>query len=150
MVEKARVKEQLAYLKDSKLKTVIYGVSGSVAAIKAKEICTMLLKHGYNTVLVATPNAMNFLSLEDYSLSELKEEYSISGDLTKPVLLEFCDKDEWAAWTTREDPVLHIELRKIGSLLLIGPLSANTLGKVANGLCDNLLTSVARCWDTKR
>lgn len=66
------------------------------------------------------------------------------------MFLEFSDKDEWAAWTAREDPVLHIELRKLSSLLLIAPLSANTLGKIANGLCDNLLTSVARCWDTKR
>lgn len=150
MVEKARVKELLAHLKASPLKTVVYGVSGSVAAIKAKEICTMLLKHGYNTVLVATPNALNFLVLEDYSLADLKLEYSVSADPTKPVLIEFSDKDEWAAWTAREDPVLHIELRKLSALLLIAPLSANTLGKVANGLCDNLLTSVARCWDTRR
>ncbi len=44
---------------------------------------------------------------------------------------------------------MHIELRKLSSILLIAPLSANTMGKIANGLCDNLLTCVARCWDLK-
>jgi phosphopantothenoylcysteine decarboxylase len=45
--------------------------------------------------------------------------------------------------------VLHIELRRLASALLIAPLSANTLAKIANGMCDNLLTSVVRCWDLK-
>ena len=47
----------------------------------------------------------------------------------------------------RGDPVLHIELRKWADLLVIAPLSANTLGKLSNGLADNLLTCVARAWD---
>jgi phosphopantothenoylcysteine synthetase/decarboxylase len=43
--------------------------------------------------------------------------------------------------------VLHIELRKWADVLVVAPLSANTLAKVAGGLCDNLLTSVVRAWD---
>ena len=43
--------------------------------------------------------------------------------------------------------MLHIELRKVAKLLVIAPLSANTMGKLANGLCDNLLTCVFRAWD---
>lgn len=39
------------------------------------------------------------------------------------------------------DPVLHIELRRWADLLVIAPLDANTLGKIANGICDNLLVS---------
>lgn len=42
-------------------------------------------------------------------------------------------------WTQRSDPVLHIELRRWADLLLIAPLDANTLGKIASGICDNLL-----------
>lgn len=42
-------------------------------------------------------------------------------------------------WTQRSDPVLHIELRRWADLLVIAPLDANTLGKIANGICDNLL-----------
>lgn len=44
-------------------------------------------------------------------------------------------------WTQMSDPVLHIELRRWADLLVIAPLDANTLGKIANGICDNLLVS---------
>ena len=42
-----------------------------------------------------------------------------------------------------------MELRKAADILLIAPLSANTMGKFANGLADNLLTNVFRAWDMK-
>jgi len=64
------------------------------------------------------------------------------------------DKDEWKSYQnigggTRGlgDPILHIELRKWADVFVIAPLSANTLAKIANGLCDNLLTSIARAWE---
>ena len=50
-------------------------------------------------------------------------------------------------WQAKGDPVLHIDLRKWADLLVIAPLSANTLAKTAQGLCDNCLTSVVRAWD---
>lgn len=50
-------------------------------------------------------------------------------------------------WEAKGDPVLHIDLRKWADLLVIAPLSANTLAKMAQGLCDNCLTSVVRAWD---
>lgn len=61
----------------------------------------------------------------------------------------FVDEDEQKRWNHRGDPVLHIELRKWADALLIAPLSANTLAKISNGLCDNLVTLAARCWDMK-
>lgn len=67
----------------------------------------------------------------------------------KPIFVEFRDQDENAAWTQREDAVLHIELRKLSALLLIAPLSANSLAKMTQGICNNLLLSVFRCWDLK-
>ena len=45
------------------------------------------------------------------------------------------------------DPVLHIELRDWADILVIAPLSAHTLAKIATGLCDDTLTSVVRAWD---
>lgn len=57
------------------------------------------------------------------------------------------DEEEWHQWQQKGDPVLHIDLRKWADLLVIAPLSANTLAKVAQGLCDNCLTSVVRAWD---
>jgi phosphopantothenoylcysteine decarboxylase len=50
----------------------------------------------------------------------------------------------------RDDPVLHVELRRWADLLLIAPLDANTLAKLAHGLSDNLLTCLYRAWDRRR
>jgi len=48
----------------------------------------------------------------------------------------------------RGDAILHIELRRWAHILVIAPLSANTLAKITGGFSDNLLTSVVRAWDT--
>ncbi|XP_072807093.1 phosphopantothenoylcysteine decarboxylase isoform X2 [Vicugna pacos] len=53
-------------------------------------------------------------------------------------------------WKCRSDPVLHIDLRRWADLMLVAPLDANTLGKVASGICDNLLTCVIRAWDRSK
>ncbi|XP_014998224.3 phosphopantothenoylcysteine decarboxylase isoform X2 [Macaca mulatta] len=53
-------------------------------------------------------------------------------------------------WKSRSDPVLHIDLRRWADLLLVAPLDANTLGKVASGICDNLLTCIIRAWDRSK
>jgi len=55
--------------------------------------------------------------------------------------------DEWKGWTKIGDPVLHIQLRDWADVLVIAPLSAHTLGKISNGLCDDTLTCVVRAWD---
>ena len=57
------------------------------------------------------------------------------------------DADEWRGYNTvGTDPVLHVELAKRNSLLLVAPLCANTLAQAALGLCGNLLGSVLRAW----
>jgi len=55
--------------------------------------------------------------------------------------------DEWKDWTKIGDPVLHIQLRDWADILVVAPLSAHTLGKISNGLCDDTLTCVVRAWD---
>ncbi|KJE88588.1 phosphopantothenoylcysteine decarboxylase, variant 1 [Capsaspora owczarzaki ATCC 30864] len=50
-------------------------------------------------------------------------------------------------WSKIGDPVLHIALRGWADLLVIAPLDANTLAKLSHGMCDNLLTCIARAWD---
>jgi phosphopantothenoylcysteine decarboxylase len=55
--------------------------------------------------------------------------------------------DEWKGWQRLGDPVLHIELRNWADVLLVAPLSAHTLAKFANGLCDDTLSCVARAWN---
>ena len=60
------------------------------------------------------------------------------------------DEDDWRSWRAVGDEVLHIELRRWADAVVIAPLSANTLAKAANGLCDNLLTCVVRAWDWQK
>ena len=55
--------------------------------------------------------------------------------------------EEWKGWNKVGDPVLHIELRDWADALVIAPLSAHTLAKLANGLCDDTLSCVVRAWD---
>ncbi|KAG0301125.1 hypothetical protein BGZ98_008603 [Dissophora globulifera] len=60
------------------------------------------------------------------------------------------DQHEWNAWTKMSDPVMHIELRNWADLFIVCPLDANTLAKLAQGLCDNLVTCILRAWDESR
>lgn len=59
-------------LKESKFKTIIFGVSGSVATIKAKEIIEGLLKANLNVVFVPTDSSKNFLNIAEYSIDGIK------------------------------------------------------------------------------
>ncbi|XP_033023345.1 phosphopantothenoylcysteine decarboxylase [Lacerta agilis] len=112
---------------------ILVGVTGSVAALKLPILVSELLKiPGVEVRVVTTENAKHF-----YNPQEI------------PVTL-YSDSDEWQLWKKREDPVLHIDLRRWADLLLVAPLDANTLAKMANGLCDNLLTCVIRAWDLSK
>ncbi|XP_072551804.1 phosphopantothenoylcysteine decarboxylase [Salminus brasiliensis] len=112
---------------------VLVGVTGSVAALKLPLLVSQLLEiPGVDVRVVTTDHATHF-----YDLAEV------------PVRV-YTDKNEWGMWSARTDPVLHIELRRWADLLVIAPLDANTLGKIASGICDNLLTCVVRAWDTSR
>ncbi|KAJ8555755.1 hypothetical protein K7X08_013251 [Anisodus acutangulus] len=68
------------------------------------------------------------------------------ASLPNDVIL-YTDEEEWSTWKKIGDSVLHIELRRWADIMVIAPLSANTLGKIAGGLCDNLLTCIVRAWD---
>ncbi|KAM9753812.1 phosphopantothenoylcysteine decarboxylase isoform 1-T1 [Menidia menidia] len=112
---------------------VLVGVTGSVAALKLPLVVSELLQlPGVGVRVVTTEHAKHFYDPADVSVKI------------------YSDKDEWELWTQRSDPVLHIELRRWADLLVIAPLDANTLGKIASGICDNLLTCVVRAWDTSR
>lgn len=116
---------------------VILGVTGSVAAIKAPELLDALRRAGHDVRIIATGPALHFLRPEE-----------IEGAGAR-VLLR--DQDEWPApGYRRGDPVLHIELRNWADLLVIAPLDANTLAKLAMGISDNFLTCVFRAWDFDR
>lgn len=112
---------------------ILLGVSGSVAAIKTKELYDLLVV-SYNVKIITTKSGMNFVR----NLNGIDE------------MTIHQDDEDWKSWKSKGDKVLHIELRKWADGMIIAPLSANTLAKIANGLCDNLLTCIVRAWDFKK
>ncbi|ERN03787.1 phosphopantothenoylcysteine decarboxylase [Amborella trichopoda] len=115
---------------ESRKRRILLAASGSVAAIKFANLCHCFCDWA-EVRAVATENAMHFI---DTAL------------IPKHVTL-YTDEKEWQAWKKLGDEVCHIELRKWADAMVIAPLSANTLGKISMGLCDNLLTCVVRAWD---
>jgi phosphopantothenoylcysteine decarboxylase len=124
---------------------VLLGVTGSVAAIRTPELCAALTQAGHRVKVVATRAAVYFFDPVALDPSQAQRNPQV-------VIL---DEDEWPGreagrrWQ-RDEPVLHIELRRWADLFLIAPLDANTLAKLANGLSDNCLTCVWRAWDPAR
>jgi phosphopantothenoylcysteine decarboxylase len=121
---------------------VLLGVTGSVAAIYTRELFDELRGAGHDVKVVVTTPALHFFDVAQLAATG-------SGRRNHEAVI--LDQDEWAGerWE-RGDPVLHIELRRWAELLLIAPLDANTLAKMALGLCDNCLTCVYRAWDRRR
>ena len=109
---------------------ILLGATGSVAAVRVPALCDALIDSGHAVKVVATDAAAYFFD---------------SNALPIPVAR---DADEWPGERyQRGDDVLHIELRKWADLFLLAPLDANTMAKIAVGLCDNCLTCVWRAWD---
>lgn len=136
---------------------ILLGLTGSVASILYAKLIERLSVIGIVDVIV-TYRTIHFI--KDFNDFESLVE-SRGGKV-------YLDEDEWRwkrlhndmdhpkdAWyPTRHweanDPILHIELRNKASALVIAPCSLNTLAKISNGICDNLLTTIARAWDFTR
>lgn len=111
-------------------KNIILGVCGSIAAYKAALLVRALVKAGSNVKVVLTADASNFIT--PLTLATLSK---------NPVYTQYFE-EETGVWSN------HVELGLWADYMIIAPASANTLGKMANGLCDNLLTAVylsAKC-----
>ena len=103
-------------------KKILLGVSGSIAAYKAAALTRLLVKAGAQVKIIMTPAATDFVT--PLTLSTLS---------TNPVLTNLTESDSWAN---------HVMLGRWADIMLIAPLSCNTLAKMATGLCDNLLLAV--------
>ena len=103
-------------------KKILLGVTGSIAAYKAAVLTRLLVKAGAEVKVVMTSSAKDFVT--PLSLSTLSK---------NPVLSDLTENDSWAN---------HVMLGRWADVMLIAPLSCNTLAKMASGLCDNLLMAV--------
>lgn len=105
-------------------KTVLIGITGGIAAYKICELIRMFKKQGATVKTVVTKNALNFVTKT--TLQTLSQ---------YPVAEEQFDVEDFKPE--------HISLADDADLFVIAPASANTISKLANGICDNLLTSIA-------
>ncbi len=111
-------------------KKILLGVTGSIAAYKTAQLVRLFIKAGAEVQVIATTSALDFVTAA--TLATLSK---------KPVLSDFY-KNENGEWNN------HVELALWADILVIAPLSANTLGKIASGICDNLLLATylsAKC-----
>lgn len=111
-------------------KKILVGVTGSIAAYKAAFLVRLLVKKEAEVKVIMTSAAKDFVT--PLTLSTLSK---------NPVLSQFTDGDQ-GEWNN------HVDLGLWADVMLIAPASANTIGKMANGLCDNLLLATylsARC-----
>ncbi len=107
---------------------IILGISGSIAAYKAAFLTRLLIKQGAEVQVLMTESAKAFVA--PLTLSTLSK---------RPVFTEVVSESTWNN---------HVEFGLWADALLIAPATANTLAKLANGLCDNILGAVylsARC-----
>src|ERR1700730_4372014 len=99
-------------------KKILLGITGSIAAYKSIYLVRLLVKAGAEVKVILTPAAKDFVST--LTLSTLSR---------NPVVVDLFDEQSWAN---------HVMLGRWADLLLIAPVSCNTLAKMANGQCDNL------------
>jgi len=106
-----------------KYKNIIVGVCGGISAYKSCQLVRLLVKQGHSVRVVMTEAATKFVSpLVFQTLSK------------HPVFLEMFRLYE-------EQDIRHVSVAQWASVCVIAPLSANTLAKIALGICDNLLTT---------
>ena len=111
-------------------KNIILGICGSIAAYKSATLVRLFVKAGANVQVVMTPDATNFIT--PLTLATLSK---------KPVLVDYFTPEN-GEWNN------HVALGLWADLMVIAPASANTLAKMAGGICDNLLLAVylsAKC-----
>ena len=102
-------------------KRVLLGISGGIAAYKMAQTVRLLKKLGAEVRCIMTPASCDFIS-----------PLTISTLCKHPVSIEFWDKSN-GEWEN------HVEFGLWAELFVIAPLTANTLSKMAHGICDNLL-----------
>src|SRR5580765_6646331 len=103
-------------------KKILLGITGSIAAYKSAFLVRLLVKAGAEVKVIMTPSSTDFIS--KLTLSTLSN---------NKVLIDLFDEDTWAN---------HVMLGRWADIMLIAPLSCNTLAKMAAGQCDNLLLAV--------
>ena len=131
-----------AALNDGKVHLLL-AASGSVAVVKLPLIISALIHHPNLSIrVILTHEAARFFT------GQSPEQPTVASLSALPLVdAVYQDEHEWVEPWERGASILHIELRRWSHLLVVAPLTANTLAKISGGFSDNLLTSVIRAWD---
>jgi phosphopantothenoylcysteine decarboxylase len=113
---------------------ILLGICGSPAAIQTNDLVNELLRAGHEVSVVASPAAVKIAGPS--SLFDDRVTY-------------FDDDAEWYFFNMK-GKAAHVEISDKNDVFIIAPCSANTIGKISNGLCDNLLTCCVRAWDFQK
>ena len=138
-----------ATLLSSSRPKVLLGVTGSVAAIKVPELAVALSKFA-DVRVIATERGHFFMERGRSSAYDTPNQRAFDTLVETGEVRILRDSDEWEAWGKLGDSVLHVDLRNWADLIVVAPLSANSLSKIANGACDDLLSCVLRAWDPRK
>lgn len=105
-------------------KTIALGVTGSIAAYKAADLCSKLVQTDFDVVVLMTAAAQKLVTSQTFlTLSR------------NPVITDLWNMPDWQPG--------HIELAERASLLVVAPCTANFIGKLAHGIADDALTTYA-------
>ena len=104
-------------------KHILLGVSGGIAAYKAADVCSKLVKHGADVHVIMTENAQNFITTQTFEALCHHRTLTDTFDRTNPAEVE------------------HIARAEEADLVLIAPATANIIGKLANGIADDMLST---------
>ena len=114
-------------------KSIVLGITGGIAAYKAVEVASRLVKSGATVDVIMTEAATEFVG-----------PLTFQAIIHRPVVTEmFALLQETETCGERSRTIGHVSLAKRADLLIIAPLTANTLAKLAGGLADNMLTATA-------
>ncbi|TVZ09603.1 phosphopantothenoylcysteine decarboxylase/phosphopantothenate--cysteine ligase [Cellulophaga sp. RHA_52] len=114
-------------------KNILLGITGGIAAYKTTFLVRLLIKAGANVKVILTDSASSFVS--PLTLATLSKNAVLTSFVSE-------DKEEGTSWNN------HVEMGLWADLMVIAPATANTLSKMSNGVCDNLLLATylsAKC-----
>jgi phosphopantothenoylcysteine decarboxylase / phosphopantothenate---cysteine ligase len=114
----------------SKSKKILIGLTGSIACYKTCQLISQLTKEGHDVQIVATPSALKFVG--EATLEGLSQKSVLSDSYTPGHMMD------------------HINLARWADIFVIAPLSANHVGKFANGIADDLLSTLYLAYERQK
>lgn len=115
------------------MSNILIGITGGIAAYKIPQLCRQFILNGHDVKVIMTENATKFITPLTFE--------SITGNRVYI--------DDFKLYI-EPDTIKHISLSDWADIFIIAPATANTIGKIANGIADNLLTSSVLAYDTSK